>query len=401
MRWRMGLDLARLALLNVRRRPLRSGLTALGVAIGVTTVVGLLGLSGGVQRAIERQLARLGPDLVLLLPATPPAPGAAPSTSGATFSLDLKKLGALPGAAEVGALLRRTLPVRTSSVQGFFTVIGVAPRVEEFTRFVSRFELALGRFPQTRDEILLTQAAARDLRLDLGDTLEIAGEAFTVGGILRPTGDSNVEGAIFLSLETLWTLVDAGAQEISLAWARAGGPEPQRVEALAREVEAQLAAQGLAGRMLVQTAPRVLEVVEGVLGALRGAFTALAAIALLVGAVGLTNTMYTAVLERRREIGVLLALGARPSQIAALYLLEAGLLGLLGGALGLIAGVGLAQSFALLLRSILQAPAISVGLDLTLLGVALGGAIGLGLVAGGLPAYRAAGLSPAWALRFE
>ena len=399
----MGLDLMRLAFLNVRRRPLRSGLTVLGVAIGVTTVVGLLGLSGGVQRAVEGQLARLGPDLVLLLPATLPAPGAAPSASAsrATFQLDLSKLSGLPEAVEVGAMLRRTLPVRTPSVQGFFTVIGVAPRVEEFARFVSRFELARGRFPQARGEILLTQAAARDLQLDLGDTLEIASQAFTVSGVLQPTADSNVEGAIFLSLETLWELSDAQAQEISLAWARAKGPEPQRVEALARAVEALIAEQGLAGRVLVQTAQRALEVVQGVLGALRGAFTALAAIALLVGAVGLMNTMYTAVLERRREIGVLMALGAQPSQIAALYLLEAGLLGLLGGALGLAAGLGLAQSFALLLGSLLQAPAISVGLDLTLLGVALGGAIGLGLLAGGLPAYRAAGLSPVDALRFE
>lgn len=113
--------------------------------------------------------------------------------------------------------------------------------------------------------------------------------------------------------------------------------------------------------------------------------------------------MFTAVVERRREIGVLRALGARRGQIVALYLIESGLLGLLGGVVGLGAGLGLAQSFIALVgvSGALNAPGIAVVPNGALLGAALLGSLGLGLLAGGWPAWRAAGLPPAEALRLE
>lgn len=389
-------ELGRLALSNLLRRPLRTLLTVLGIAIGMTAVVALLSLSGGLERALTAQFERLGHDVALLLPAGAGS-GASAGSLGSAERIDLSALEALPGAADVGALLRRTLPVAAGETRGFLVVIGVYPAVSAAARFLERFELAAGREPAPdREEALLTEQAARDLGVEPGEAIQIARHMFTVSGVLRPTGDANTEGAIFVPLEALWELTDGG-RLVSLAWVRAA-PDVD-VERLAAAIEERLRAAG--ARFTVQTAKRLGDVVRTVLGVLKGTLTGIAAVALLVGSVGLMNTMYTAVLERTREIGLLAALGARPGQIALLFVLEAGMLGLIGGLLGLVFGLGLALSVASLVALGAGAAALSPVVSPGLVGLALLLSMGLGVLAGWLPARRAAGLSPVEALRYE
>jgi putative ABC transport system permease protein len=380
------LDLLRLALKNLARRPTRSLLTVLGIAIGLTAVVGLLGISGGIQRALERQFERLGHDLVLILPA---ASGAAPRP----LKIDLDLIRSLPDVAEAGGLLRKTLPVASPQTRGFLVVLGLSPEMlEAAERFFVRFELAQGRLPKA-GEVLLTQGAARDLKLGSGDMVSISERGFRVSGVLKPTGDPRTEGAILMGLPELWAL--SGESDIvTLAWARAqaGGD----VEALARKLEELIGVD-----FSVQTSKRLNEVVQTALRVLRVALTAIAAVALLVGGVGLMNTMYMAVLERTREIGILLSLGARRGQILALFLFEAGLLGLSGGIFGVGLGAGLAASVTLLISRVAEVPSFTPALSAPLVGLALLFSTALGMLAGLLPARRAARLNPVEALRYE
>lgn len=392
-RVRLALDLLRLAGLNVRRRPLRSLLTVIGIAVGMTAVVGLLGLSAGVQRTLARGFERLGHDLVLVLPGD--ARDLSPSQ---TMAIDLEAIRSLDGVAQAGALLRRTLPVSAGETQGFLVVLGLSPETfEAAERFFGRFLLSEGSLPAPGENaVLLTHDAARELNLDTGSQITISDREFTVSGVLRPLDDPQSEGAIFMPLVTSWTLTGSEGA-VSLGWARAGPGVD--VEALASRIEEHLSAAGPS--VQVQTSARLNEIVRTVLNVLATALAAMAGLALFVGGVGLMNTMYTAVMERTREIGIFVSLGACPSQIVALYLMESGLLGLVGGVLGVMLGTGLALSLALVIAQVGDGPALASPVGGKLVGLALFFSMGLGMAAGLLPARRAAALRPVDALRYE
>jgi putative ABC transport system permease protein len=387
-------ELFPLALRNLLRRPLRSALTVIGVLIGMAAIVALWSLGGGLTRSLDRQFAQLGYDLVLILPGSLGSLGPAQP-----MELPLDAVQKLDGVAQLGALLRQPLPIQAGDIQGFLNVTGLSPDMLTMTAsFAARFELASGRlFEEGQPEALIGRQAAADLHLALGSSLSIKGQPFRVVGLLMASSNAEADSAIYVPLSALWQV--AGKQNVvTLAVARA---KPNYdVDALATELESAIRQAG-GPAVTVQTAKRLAQILNEVLGALRVALGGIAAIALLVGGIGLTNTMYMAVLERTREIGILKALGARRAQILLLFTFEAGLLGLVGGALGLALGLALSESVTLiaarLFGGVSFAPDITPGLILG----ALGFAFVLGALAGLLPARRAARLRPLEALRYE
>ncbi|OGF55658.1 MAG: hypothetical protein A2Z21_01510 [Candidatus Fraserbacteria bacterium RBG_16_55_9] len=368
-------------------------LTVLGIAIGMTAVVGLWGLTGGVQRALEGQFQRIGHDLVFILPGSTRG-----LSSSEVMQIDVERLRSMPGAAQVGALLRQALPVSAGKTQGFLIILGLSPETMRWAdRFFPHFELTDGRLPLAEGgEVLLTQRAALDLNLSVGGTIQLADHDFRVSGVLRSTGDSSIEGAIIAPLAALWELTGR-SHSTSLVWVQA---QPgYDVETLAASLEEAL--RSIPGGFSVQTSKRLNEIIQAVLGVLRAALTGIAAVALLVGGIGLMNTMYMAVLERTREVGILISLGAHSRQIVTLFLFEAALLGLGGGIVGVLLGTGLAISLCALIIQATGAPMFSPTVDLSLVGFSLLFAMGLGMLAGALPARRAALLHPVDALRYE
>ncbi len=394
-RFRLSLDLLHLAWGNLLRRPMRSVLTVVGIGIGMTAVVGLLGLTGGLQRVLEAQFQRLGHDLVLILPGV--SRGLSPSES---MEFAWQSLRSVSGVAQLGAMLRQTLPVSTENAQGFLIVLGLSPEtMNNADRFFARFELAEGRLPTAgSQEVLLTQRAARDLNLHVGEIIRVSDREFWTSGVLRPTGDSQMEGAIVVPLSEMWELTGR-VNSASLVWVQA--QSGYDVEVLATSLEAELRSSSMAGSFTVQTSQRLANIVQMVLGVLRSALTGIAAVALLVGGIGLMNTMYMAVLERTREIGVLVSLGARQSQILTLFLMEAGFLGLLGGIVGVLLGMGLATTMATVIAQAARAPGFAPEASASLIGLSLLFSMGLAMLAGALPARRAASLRPVDALRYE
>lgn len=385
-------DLTRLAWLNVVRRPGRAALTIVGVAVGMTAVVGMLGLSQAARNGIEAQLSRLGHDLVMVLPS-----GAADLSPESTMTLDLTPLEAVEGVGQYGALWRRSLPITTADRQGFLNVIGMSPATfQEADRFFADFALAEGRRPQANDETLLSHAAAEDLGLGRGDEITIQGRDFRISGVLEPSDSDELQGALLVPLEGLWTVADA-SRTMSLAWAQAENSE--KVQAVAKRVEDALQGQG--SSIQVQTSARISQVVNTAVSALTTALTAIAGLALLVGAVGLANTMATAVVERIREIGVFMSVGARRGQIALLYVLEASLLGLIGGVIGVVVGVGLALSLTSAISGLGSGLTLGTPVHVPTIALALVGSVALGGLAGWWPARRAASLPPVEALRHE
>ncbi len=380
-------DLILLALKNLAAHKARSALTLIGIAIGMTAVVALVSLSLGAQRAIERQFAKLGADVVLVVPAgglgePRPAP------------LDLSILKNIVGVRSVGAVRREILSVTSAATPGFLTVVGVH---DDGPQLFGGLELVQGRlFVAGEDEVVLGEGAARDLKVSLGQSVTIQDRPFRVVGLLR--GGDQDDHAVYLSLEKLEEFVSERGL-ISMAFVRAApGVDPT---ALAQEIQRVLREAVAEREFLVQSSKQLSDLVSGVLTVLRWTLGAIAGISLLVGGIGLMNTMLMAILERTHEIGVLKALGARREHILALFLVESSLLGLLGGVSGVLFGGAIAQSVAVAAQQVVRTDLFSVVFDGALIFGSLGFAVLLGAVAGFWPAWRAAQLDPVEALRYE
>lgn len=381
-------DLTLLALRNLSAHKARSALTLMGIAIGMTAVVALVSLSLGAQRAIERQFAKLGADVIFVVPAGglgEPRPA----------QLDLSLLKNIAGVRSVGAVRREILSVKSTATPGFLTVVGVRPFDD--TKLFGALELAEGRlFGWGQDEVVLGAGAARELKVALGESVAIQNRAFRVVGLLKHTGNDQDDYALYLSLEKLEELVGEKGL-VSIAFVRAA-PEVDPTM-LAQEIQRVLRESLAEREFIVQSSKQLSDLVSGVLTVLRWTLGAIAGISLLVGGVGVTNTMLMAILERTHEIGVLKAVGARREHIIGLFLIESSLLGLLGGVAGVLVGGAIAQSITLAARQFLRTDLFSVALDGTLILGALGFSAFLGALAGLWPAARAARLDPVEALR--
>ncbi len=383
-------DLTRLAVRNLLAHKARSALTLIGIAIGMTAVVALVSLSLGAQRAVERQFAKLGTDVILVVPAgglggPRPAP------------LDLSVLENIAGVRSVGAVRREILPVKSSTVPGFLNVVGI--RSAGAHELFGGLEISLGRlFAPDQDEAVLGDGAARDLNVTVGQSVTIQNRSFRVVGILKHTGSDQDDHALYLSLEKLEELTNEKGF-ISLAFVRAEPTVDPTV--LAQEIQKVLRESVPDREFVVQSSKQLSEIISGVLIVLRWTLGAIAGISLLVGGIGLTNTMLMAILERTHEIGVLKAIGAQRAHIVALFLIESSLLGLLGGLAGLVLGGAIAQSVALAIQQFLRTDLFSIAFDGALIGGSVGFSLVLGALAGAWPAWRAARLSPIEALRYE
>lgn len=383
-------DLALLAVRNLGARKARSALTLIGIAIGMTAVVALVSLSVGAQRTIERQFAKLGADVILIVPAggfSEPRPA----------KLDLSLLKNIAGVRSVGAVRREILPVQSAATPGFLTVVGVQS-FDEGTLF-GGLELAQGRlFFTDKDEAVLGEGAARDLKVTLNESVTIQNRAFRVVGLLKPTKNDQDDHALYISLEKLEELAGEPGL-ISLALVRAAaGVDPTL---LAQEIQRILRESITDREFLVQSSKQLSDFVSGVLMVLRWTLGAIAGISLLVGGIGLTNTMLMAIVERTHEIGILRAIGAGRAHVVTLFLIESSILGLLGGLTGLIGGGAIAHSVAVAARQFLRTDLFSVAFDAPLILGSLSFSVFLGALAGAWPAWRAAQLPPIEAVRSE
>lgn len=385
-------ELTLLAVRNLAARKARSALTLIGIAIGMTAVVALISLSLGAQRAIERQFAKLGADVILVVPAGglgEPRPA----------KLDLSILQNIAGVRSVGAVRREILPIKSASTQGFLTVVGVSSSEGLGKRFFGGLEIASGRlFAPDQDEVMLGEGAAQELKVSLSDSITIQNRMFRVVGLLQPTRNEQDDYALYVSLERLEELVDEKGL-ISVVFVRAVPDRDPTV--LAQEIQRVLRESVVEREFLVQSSKQLSDLVSGALTVLRWTLGAIAGISLLVGGIGLTNTMLMAILERTHEIGILRAIGARRAHIVILFLLESSLLGLLGGLTGLTVGGAIAQSVVAVAQQFLHTDLFNAAFDGTLIIGSLGFSVLLGTIAGLWPAWRAAQLSPIEALRYE
>lgn len=398
---------------GIMHRKLRSWLTVIGVFIGITAVVALISIGLGLERSITQQVEKVfGYNSFLVM-----GKDAFQSRHGTAeaVNVDLSVIKQVPGVAAVAAIRSETGFIKGpvsggKPVQGFLPVMGLSPTmVTEFSSFLGdvSFEPG-GRFFASgdRDTAILGNKVASQLRAQLGATIEIEGRPFKVIGIFAPATDgegfsfglgrSGNADTIFVPFSQMDELFGKSDKVLVTLVKTAKGTD---VDEIAEQVKRALKAAGDKDVTTV-TYSDINRQIGTVMGSVSGFLAGIAGISLLVGGVGVMNTMYTAVLERTREIGVMKAIGARRGQIMLIFLIESGLMGLVGGTVGVILGLGLSNVATMIIRGHFNVEISAVASPILIIGTLLFSFF-LGSFAGWMPARRAAKLPVIEALRYE
>lgn len=392
-------DLFRLALRNIGHRRIRSWLTVIGILIGTAAVVALIAIGQGLQRTVNQQVERLvGYNTILISPRG--------QGFGQRIRVDLGALRAIPGVRAAVAVRTETAYVEGPGGQGFPTIIGYEPAMEEFAGELN-LTITAGGPPTEPGTVLVGARTAREYGAQIGSILRIEDKPFRVVGILaqqaggrggfNPVGVS-LNDAVVVPYSDLRTLFP-GPELVLYAIVKVR--DGASAEAVKEEIRAVLRATGERNASLVDFED-LTNRIQALIGGVQAFLAGIAGISILVGGIGVMNTMYTAVLERTREIGVLKAVGAKGYQVLLLFLFESGLMGLGGGILGLLLGLGAAWAAVAIVSRLFQtAEGLSPALTPALVFGALLFSFGVGAISGVLPARRAAQLPPVEALRYE
>ena len=420
------LDFFGLALRSIIHRRLRSWLTVIGVLIGITAVVTLISIGLAFDKTIKEQVSGVfGVDTFVVMDESMFGPG---SHSGGAeeFALDLELLRSIEGVKVAAAVRSRTGFVQGQPdadgevLQGFLPVSGLSTELmTEFESFTGELEvLPGGRLfePGDVDVAVLDFEISQRLGVDVGDTILVAGDGsnelnLTIIGIMAPPEEEEDDsgpgfGGMQFSGGSDGDTISVPYETMDLLWGPADDvivtlvriEEDYDVDEVADRVEAALNDRG--SEISAITYTDISDAIGQMTSIISAFLAGIAGISLLVGGVGVMNTMFTSVLERTKEIGVMKAVGAKNSHVWTIFLIESGLMGLVGGIVGTILGLGLSELASVFIGRAFSIDIITV-VSFGLIGATLLGSFLLGAFAGLWPAWRASKLPVVDALRYE
>tara|TARA_Y100000310_G_scaffold342325_1_gene445065 strand:+ start:3343 stop:4563 length:1221 start_codon:yes stop_codon:yes gene_type:complete len=402
-------DYISLAFKNVRKRGIRSWLTMLGVFIGIAAVVSLISLGQGLETAISGQFGALSTDTLTIQGAdTGFSPPGSTSVTKMTEH-DLRIIDRVSGVEMTIPRYFRFASVTFNDILGFAAVASGPHDNEQLNELYTSVNIkaAQGRLVKADDrgkiaigdDFIKNDPYGKPIKL--GSTLNIQGKNFEIIAILERSSSFGLNGAILMLDDDMKDAFDIPDDEIDFIIAKV---DPNAdIEKVAEEIERKLRKdrnQKVGEEDFeVQTPNQSIETVGTIVSVINIIVTGIALIALLVGGIGIANTMFTSVLERTKEIGVMKSIGATNRDILGVFLTEAGLLGLVGGIVG--ASIGLAMAFGVssAANSAIGESILQVTFSLPLLLGALSFSLLIGILSGIVPAYQASKLHPVEALR--
>ena len=381
----------RLALQRIWASKLRSALTMLGIVIGVTAVVALISVGQGAQQGINESLSDLGANQISVTS----------TTADGLQDRDAENISEIQGVLQVASEVRSNGTASFEGDSARVGLIGVSPGWQD----ISTPTVGSGRFlpadqaSQSARVAVMSAIAASDVGLrfeDLGSEIRINGVSFQVIGVLDDAEGFGASGDIYITQTAARSLF---AKSPYLSVINIQAVDKESVDSVESAVESYLrVSKGFVddddAEFIIFNQAALQDAVNTVTGTLSLFITAIAGISLVVGGIGIMNIMLVSVRERTREIGVRRAIGATQGQILTQFLMEAVVLSLLGGLIGLI--IGQLASFGLA-----QVGGWDFFIDPGTVALALGFSAFVGIVFGVWPARSAAKLQPVEALRFE
>ncbi len=395
-----------LAVRNLRKRKLRTWLTMLGIFISIATIFMLISLSLGLQNAVQEQFKTLGTDKFFVQPATGFLGPPGSINSVLLTKEDIKTIENVQGVKDVLETVAGNAKVEFGDKVRYITVWGMSTKTNLFIE-AGNYKIDEGKFVGEGDTEVLIGNLYKTGNLfgkpvRAGNKLTINNQEVRVKGILKSTGNPDDDKLIIMDVEFFRSFFNISER---VDWIVVQVNEGENVNDVADRVEKKLrSARDVTEKtqdFIILTPEELLKSVQTILNIVTIFLAGVAAISLLVGGIGIANTMYTSVLERTKEIGVMKAIGAKNKDILIIFLIESGLLGLVGA----VIGIGLGYSASKVIENI---AANALGSNLLqaavpwylILGCLLFGFL-IGAISGTLPAIRASKTNVVDALRYE
>jgi len=397
----------------IRTHALRSLLTILGILVGIAAVVVTVGLGLGTQKDVSEQISSLGSNLLIVSPGSSTDSSGVRGGFGSAATLkatDADALESSVAAPDVGAVAPEktsSLSLEAGTTNWTTSVTGTTvswPTVRSRTLEVGSF-FTQGQYDTEAHVVVIGSETADELfgtTSVVGQTVTIDSTDFEVIGVLAAAGSSsstNLDDIAVIPLSTAADTVMGGTNADSVSTIYVKAASDKVLSAAYQEVDAILLnVHGItdadSADFTVSSQDALVDTATSIYQTLTVLLTGIAALSLLVGGIGVMNIMLVSVTERTREIGLRKALGAPPGAIRRQFLVEAAILGLGGGILGVLIGLVATWVLPPLIGS-------SVIASVPTMFLALGVAVAIGLIFGVYPATRAARLTPIDALRSE
>ncbi|HIH39054.1 ABC transporter permease [Candidatus Woesearchaeota archaeon] len=400
-------DYLSLTLKNFSHQKKRTFLTLIGIFIGIAALVSLVSLGQGLQKSISDQFAQLGTDKIFILPGSGFFETSAKGV--AITDKDLKDIRNSKGVQEVAGNIFKIGRVKVGDTLVYNNVLGTPlDQTRKVTESAFKLKVMKGRELKSGDRYAAfvgpRWAKDKDILpkgIGVGSRLEVENKTFRVVGFFESLGNPDDDSLVMIPYDTAKDLFDQpDSFDYVIAQASEGAEPAVVAEAIKKKMRGSRNLEEGEENFNVSTSEDLIQSFNAVLLIVQIIVIGIAFISLLVGGINITNTMYTSVIERTGDIGVMKAIGARNGDILALFMMEAGILGLVGGSIGIIFGVGLSQLVSL------AANAAGLGFIKAffpwylILGALLF-SFTVGAIAGIIPAMNAARLKPVDALRYE
>lgn len=386
---------------------LRSLLTMLGIIIGVAAVIALVSIGNGVKQDIEDSISSLGSNLLVVLPGAPRTPGARPS-QGSMKSLkisDYEAIAKLEGVKAASPMTNGSYVVIYQNKNWTTSVAGVNANFQD----VNNWTMTSGRFfsdknVQNRERVAVVgQTVVKNLFADedpVGKEIRVKNIPFRVIGVLKSKGNGTMgndqDDTVLIPYTTSMERVE-GIDYLRMVYVVA--KDDEGIDRLQADIENLLRVRhNIKDTNLddfnIQNMKSIMETVAQTTGTFTLFLGAVAAISLVVGGIGIMNIMLVSVTERTREIGVRKALGATYSVIVTQFLIEAVVISLMGGFIGIAFGIGASKVIGMVsgMSTVVSVPTIIMSFAFSM---------AIGLIFGIYPARKAAKLNPIDALHYE
>ena len=386
---------------------MRSILTMLGIIIGVAAVIALVSIGNGVKQDIQNSISSLGSNLLMVMPGAPRTPGVRPS-AGSMKSLkvsDYEAISKLDGVKAASPMTNGSYVVIYQNKNWTTSVSGVSYNYLD----VNNWSMKSGRFlseknVQNRERVAVVgKTVVKNLFGDedpVGAEIRVKNIPFRIIGVLNSKGSgamgNDQDDMVIIPYTTAMERVE-GVDYLRMIYVT--GKDENGIDRLPSDIENLLRVRhGIKDTNLddfnIQNMNSIMETMEETTGTLTLFLGAVAAISLVVGGIGIMNIMLVSVTERTREIGVRKALGATYSVIVTQFLIEAVVISLMGGIIGIILGIGSSKLIGMAsgMSTVISVPTIVMSFAFSM---------AIGLIFGIYPARKAAKLNPIDALHYE
>jgi putative ABC transport system permease protein len=409
----MIIDYFRYGFQSLIHRGLRSWLTMIGIFIGIAAVVALISLGQGFQKAINDQFEKLGSDRVIITAGSGEfGPMGSSMSASQLYEKDVDAVRKVQGVDYANGILFKYAIFKYKEETSYLLFGGTPtdPKLVKQLENMGFFEIEQGRELKGIDKykVILGYSVAHEtfkkkdgsyIILKPGDSLNINGKDFEIVGIQKKIGNGMFDSLARAPKDTVRELLST-PEEVSMIGVKVKqGYEPAQV---ADDIEKVLRKERNVKKgeedFTVQTTQQVIGGLNSILNLVQIVIIGIAAISLFVGGIGIMNTMYTAVLERRKEIGIMKSVGARNSDILSIFLIESGLLGLAGGLIGVLIGF-LISKLVELIAAAAGAEILKAFFSWYLVLGALLFSFLIGVLSGITPAIQASNMKPVDAMR--